>query len=949
MTDAHRSAWTLSSLLVLLAVLLIPQSAAASTYRVHECSAQQGSVSDAVIEGETTGYTANNTCAYAPNNYLQIGTSGPVGAGQSKAWTFTAPNGTRINRATGNYLVQGQADHGGHQSYFFYRAVNQGSDQILGHQGAGNVHSLFDTDFWPNAGAITRVGIGVECKSGATCPSRNAIYSRISDLAFDMEDTAAPAAPVVSGPALGGWINGSRQLNFSVHDTGAGVSAGNTAVNGTFVDLDAFCSPALDGSGAAKQMQPCPSNGSSSTMLDTSTSAFVEGDNIVTVCVYEYGEASIQRGCTDETVKVDTIAPSSPQGLSIVGGEDWRRDNRFDLSWANPAQPNAPIVGASIRITGPGGYDATTYHPGADRTAVNDIQVPARGEYSARVYLRDAAGNEAAVNSSSAPLRFDDTVPMGKEPERANGWISRAELASGYLQGWESTFGLEVPPSGIAGYRVVVNGNSDTDPCSGATDPRACGGPITEAGIDNRFRTLYMDDLGEGLNYVHVVPISGSGMRATDVKHAALKADFTDPEATLRGDGGGGWINHDADLVLTAVDGLSGMEDTDEYPFDDPPTVELTVDGVTTAATPTVTRTVSAEGVHQVTWCSRDLAGNGGCGPGQPPAGASSGAATVRIDKTAPTAAFTDSQDPDDPDRLVAPVGDALSGVVEGTISYRRLDGAQWKALDTSLRGGELIARVDSGDLAPDTTYEFRAEATDAAGNWVSSTSKQNGEPMRVTGPFRALTSVADLRVNGRPKARVKYGKRPRVSGTLLTVTGGAPVAGASVELISTYPPGAKVRTTSTTVTTDGQGRFRATLPAGPSRSVVAGYSGDRRHLGVRSAPVKVSVRSKVTLRVPRAVDSDAGIIFAGRIRARGTRFQRGGKRLEIQVRIGRRWRAVGKSIRTDRRGRFKLPYRFTADYTRPVTYEFRAAVLRERGFPYLPSKSRRRTVTVTP
>ena len=38
-----------------------------------------------------------------------------------------------------------------------------------------------------------------------------------------------------------------------------------------------------------------------------------------------------------------------------------------------------------------------------------------------------------------------------------------------------------------------------------------------------------------------------------------------------------------------------------------------------------------------------------------------------------------------------------------------------------------------------------------------------------------------------------------------------------------------------------------------------------------------------------------------------------------------------------------------TGRVTRPRAYLFRAVVLKERGFPYLPSKSKRRTVTVTP
>jgi hypothetical protein len=101
-------------------------------------------------------------------------------------------------------------------------------------------------------------------------------------------------------------------------------------------------------------------------------------------------------------------------------------------------------------------------------------------------------------------------------------------------------------------------------------------------------------------------------------------------------------------------------------------------------------------------------------------------------------------------------------------------------------------------------------------------------------------------------------------------------------------------------------------------------------------------------LKVPKIVDSDKGITFAGKVKAKGARLGKG-KRLEIQVLNGKKWKTVGKSIRTDKKGEFKLSYKFTATYTHSVDYTFRAAVLKERGFPYLPSKSKKRSVTVTP
>ena len=104
-----------------------------------------------------------------------------------------------------------------------------------------------------------------------------------------------------------------------------------------------------------------------------------------------------------------------------------------------------------------------------------------------------------------------------------------------------------------------------------------------------------------------------------------------------------------------------------------------------------------------------------------------------------------------------------------------------------------------------------------------------------------------------------------------------------------------------------------------------------------------------MTLRVPRRAVEGGTIRFAGKVRAKGARLGSRGKLLEVQVRVGRRWRTVGRSLRTGRRGNYALPYRFTADYERPYTFKFRAVVLRERGFPFLPSRSRIRRVTVSP
>jgi hypothetical protein len=394
------------------------------------------------------------------------------------------------------------------------------------------------------------------------------------------------------------------------------------------------------------------------------------------------------------------------------------------------------------------------------------------------------------------------------------------------------------------------------------------------------------------------------------------------------------------------------MSASPDFPGDAPPRTELTVAGETHAANGgAVSAHVVEEGAHLVQWCARDLAGNGTCafGGGASRSDGSAGTAMVRIDKTSPSVAFTNTQDPEDPDKLTALVGDHLSGVTGGSISYRQDGGSEWKTLDTQLKGGQLVARVDSGDMRPGITYEFRASATDAAGNTQVTGNKANGEPMRVVGPFRALTGVVDLRVNGKAKARIGYDKKATLSGMLVAGPDQEPVGNVPIEITEAFAPGSKAVVRQTATATDSQGRFAIKLAKGPSRQIAARFRGDRRRLGAESTPAKLSVKSKVTLNTPARVSSRRGIKFAGRIKAKGAKFARKGKRLEVQVRVGRRWRAVGKSIRTNRKGKFQLGYDFTAQYTRAVEYQFRAVVLREQGFPFLPSKSKIRRVIVTP
>jgi hypothetical protein len=516
----------------------------------------------------------------------------------------------------------------------------------------------------------------------------------------------------------------------------------------------------------------------------------------------------------------------------------------------------------------------------------------------------------------------------------------------GFTQAWQRPSLAETPPAGISGYRVVIDTNPGSDPCAGGNDSRICPNPLTEVGERSNSRILRPGDLVEGSNWVHVVPISGSGMRAAEVGRTELKVDLTDPVSRLLGIGGDAWVNHPVSLRVEAEDALSGMADTDDYPDDDPPRTVLSIDGDEIEEFDAdVEGSVAGDGTHLVEYWARDLAGNENDGIG---ANAPRGSATVRIDTGPPSVAFADSQNRNDPDLLEATVADGLSGIVGGEVSFRETGSSQWRSLPTDVRSGRLFARMDSTRMRDGVTYEFRAAATDKAGNTAVTTKRRDGSEMTQTGPFRAASRVSGLAINGRSSARIGYGRTARVSGRLVDRDGRG-IGGANLELTETYAGGSKRSTNAIAVRTDAAGRFAASLPKGPSRTVEAEFRGDATHLGTTSASASLRAKGAVSLRVARRVHAGGRALFRGRVKGLGADFGAGGKSLEIQVRIGRGWKTVGRSIHTDSRGRFKLRYRFVARYTRPVRYRFRAVVLRERGWPYLPARSRIRALTVVP
>ncbi len=320
----------------------------------------------------------------------------------------------------------------------------------------------------------------------------------------------------------------------------------------------------------------------------------------------------------------------------------------------------------------------------------------------------------------------------------------------------------------------------------------------------------------------------------------------------------------------------------------------------------------------------------------------------VRVDNLPPQAAFENAQDPDDPDRIAASVGDAHSGIARATIYMRPTGSESFEALETRVDGNVATARVDSLARAPGE-YEFRVELADVAGNTSATSIRRDGTPMRLSFPLRQPVALRGSLSRGGSKSRaVRYGNKSKARGLLLDA-GGQPIAAAPITVVEHFGQGALIRERVSEATTDERGRWRAKLPAGPSRVVEAIFAGSGRFAPSSREVGTFAVRSRASFKTSAGDVREGGAIqFSGRVGHLGAMIPAGGKLIELQVRLGADgWDTVGEAFRTDEQGSYRRHYRFGNHYTSDARFQFRVKVDGEGGWPYEQATTQRREVIV--
>ncbi|MDX6601584.1 MAG: hypothetical protein QOF13_786 [Solirubrobacterales bacterium] len=563
-------------------------------------------------------------------------------------------------------------------------------------------------------------------------------------------------------------------------------------------------------------------------------------------------------------------------------------------------------------------------------TSVEHLSVPpAPGIYRAEVWLEGDDGAQGAP--LGARLRFDDARPGHVEPLSSPGWIGRTAFP--YTVHLGHPAGPQ-PLSGVLGYAVSVDGSPVGEPCPG-------GGACEESEVDLRdgvaVDSLALDEIPEGVSYLHAVAVSGSGMPSAMPGNTTLRVDKTDPVTQLTGVPSG-WSNQPVKLTAAASDSASGMASAGPGG----PLTAIRIDGgaPTVAAGAGVGATVIASGVHAVDYYARDAAGNvndGGFSNGLPnrlPA-----RALVKIDREPPTLAFAGAQSPLDPERIEVRAADAHSGLdfSHGLISLRRVgSGERFAKLPTELSAGLLRARWDSSAY-PAGEYEFQATVFDRAGNPATTSTRLDGTAMRLRGP---LKSQVRLLIETHRRA-VRYGRGSWFGGRLI---GGrhTPLAGMAVRVIERFSGGSAPAERFSTVRTEANGKFGLRLAPGPSRQVIAEVAPTATTGGASSDPLAVAVHTRLALRASSTAARIGGapVIFHGKVASGGGSMPADGKVVQLQFRLaGLPWSEF-RTVRTDRRGRFRYAYRFADDDSRGVRFQFRAYAPAQAGWPFEPAGS---------
>jgi hypothetical protein len=415
-TDLARRLAPCLVLAALLLALLAPAHAEAGEYTIATCQANGAFESGAFEVFATRGMKWRRACNPLGPGLRGLVTanvagSGQVAVGAQSGFVLEAPPET-----TFQMLRWSGAAHRRDCRYALqlYAVKPEGATEAIrdvrADHGCPRREKEAQASSWPRPssyelGGATRIvqrAICVGAPKADFCSAKGQNYIETLVAEATVVDPTPPSVSVVADGPLpqGEWVRGTQAVGYEASDN-TGIKEVRAYVGGTQPES---ASQVCDYS----QRVPCPD---ASGQIAIETTKLPEGTQQLHLAA-EDASGNIGESAP-VTVKIDNTAPGAVP-VAVEGGEGWRSRDGFDLVWANPPEPDrAPITTATYRLCRVGGSECSTGTVGGEGvSAIQDLTVPAPGEWEVRMWRTDAAGNVQPENASlPVRLRYDPEPP----------------------------------------------------------------------------------------------------------------------------------------------------------------------------------------------------------------------------------------------------------------------------------------------------------------------------------------------------------------------------------------------------------------------------------------------------------------------------------------------------------------------------------------------------------
>ena len=455
-----------AGVLSVLLAALVASSAWAGQFTVASCQADQLNFSTtAFADFATRGMKIVRACnpegpglrGLITANVVQAGS---VPRGAASIATINAPVGTTLTtlrwagtarRRDCRYALQIYADvPGGAPIPIKNIRANQRCSPGTRAQAAGYRARTFDVR------GATRIVQRVICQGAPghdACSARAANYIRTYQAQVGIADGQPPATAITADTPLasGAWVSGTQPLDYDAQDN-VGVAWREALVGNVDGGSDQRSCSMASPNGAFANPAPCP-NGTGQISVDTRN--LPEGTQQLVV---QAQDPAGNLGTSAPVAAHIDNAPPTRVDVAADGGGEWRNENNFTLSWSNPTETDrAPIVAAMSKLCpAAGGGGCSQGEQGGEGIASLPIQVPAPGEWTVSLFLRDGAGNQDP-NAGSVPvtLRYDPDPPqLGFEQSPASDptliSVQVSDKTSGLADGR-----IEISPAGSDTWRTL--------------------------------------------------------------------------------------------------------------------------------------------------------------------------------------------------------------------------------------------------------------------------------------------------------------------------------------------------------------------------------------------------------------------------------------------------------------------------------------------------------------